>query len=242
MNLTKYFDRCFVLNLDNRPDRWEQFVKMADSNGVTGYERYRAVHGDSCQPPDWWRAGAGAWGCLMSHLRLAQDCLMDGLDNYLVFEDDAVFSEDFCERLPSIMQEIGDLKGDWDMLYLGGQHLYRETFPPYPYRTGIVKCHNVNRTHAFAVNARFMVKFSQHIIHAPDYLSNYIHPIQEDLDNGIKGVNEWMDHIDHQLGRIHPHVVTLACNPWLCGQAASSSSINGAMQDEQWWNDTGWGK
>ena len=225
INLKEHFDKVYVINLDIRPDKWETFKKRADAAGITGYERVRGIEGDKSPHPHWWRAGNGSWGCLMSHFRIAQDALMDGLDNYLVFEDDACFSEDFAERLPVMMQEIKNLKGDWDMLYLGGQHLYKETSPPWHFRAGVVRCNNVNRTHAYAVSARFMVKFCQHIIHAPDYIN-----AKDDL------------HIDHQLGNIHRSITTLAAQPWLCGQAGGSSNVNGQMKEEEWWNDNGWGK
>lgn len=228
VNLKDYFGRAAVLNLDICPERWEDFNRRAAQAGVIGFERVRAIEGDKCPHPHWWTAGNGAWGCMMSHLRLAQDCLLDGLENYVVFEDDACFSEDFSERLPKLMAEIKALDGNWDMLYLGGQHLYRETSPPWHFRDGIVRCNNVNRTHAFAVNARFMVKFCQHIIHAPDYINSH-----------AKGFDM---HIDHQLGELHRGIITLAAQPWLCGQAENKSNVNGREHAEQWWHDNGWGK
>lgn len=235
IDLRNYFDRIYVMNLDICPERWNKFQEVAEKAGVTGFERYRAIHGDTCQHPAWWRSGNGAWGCLMSHLRIAQDALMDGLQNYLVFEDDVVFRTDFAERLPKIMER---LEGEeWDQLYLGGQHLYKETSQPWPYREGIVRCRNVNRTHAFAVNKRFMLNFSQHIIHAPDYLESH-----RKWENSDGSSGEFMNHIDHQLGQLHDrrqHII-LAAHPWLCGQGENSSNVSGQLTEEQWWDDNGW--
>ena len=235
LDLTEHFGGAFVLNLDCRPDRWDQFQERAAAAGITGFTRFRAVHGDSCPHPAWWRAGNGAWGCLMSHVRVCQDALMDGLRSYVVFEDDAVFSPDFADRLPGIMERLKETP--WDQLHLGGQHLHVEAGPPWPFCKGVVRCRNVNRTHAFAVNRQFMAKFQQHVLHFPDYLARYTAP---DAD----GKGEWMPHIDHQLGYLHERreSVTLAVNPWLCGQAAGPSSINGMEQEEQWWPETGWGQ
>jgi GR25 family glycosyltransferase involved in LPS biosynthesis len=236
MNLTDYFSKVFVINLDKNPERWDAFQERAAEKNITGFQRFRAVHGDVCRHPAWWRAGNGAWGCLMSHAGIAQEALMDNLDNYLVLEDDVVFSSDFCDRLPLVMKAIqGDV---WDQLYLGGQHLYKETSPPWPYADGVVRCLNVNRTHAMAINRRFMLKFYQHILHAPDYLEKHLHP------DPVKKIKEWFPHIDHQLGYLHErknHVI-LATNPWLCGQAAGPSQINGQVKREEWWNDQGWYK
>lgn len=233
LDLQSCFGGAFVLNLDSRPDRWEQFQERAAAARITGFTRVRAVHGDSCPHPAWWRAGGGAWGLLMTYARLVQDALMDGLPNFVVFEDDAVFSADFATRLPEVMERLKETP--WDTIYLGGQHLWQEAGPPWPFCKGVVRCRNVNRTHAFAINRQFMVKFHQHILHFPDYLARYIPPDSE-------GKGEWMPHIDHQLGYLQEtrQHVTLAVNPWLCGQAAGKSDINGADQVEQWWGDLGW--
>jgi hypothetical protein len=167
--------------------------------------------------------------------------MMDGLSNYLVFEDDAVFSPDFAERLPEIMETVEGT--EWDQLYLGGQHLWVESGPPWPHRKGLLRCRNVNRTHAFVINARFMAKFCQHILHAPDYIESHVPPVPpDDLGNGE--VKEWSRHIDHQLGVLHERRedTILAANPGICGQAAGASDILGELKDEEWWNDNGWGK
>ena len=225
LELTKYFDKVFVVNLDCRPDRWKRFQERATAAGVTGYERYRAIEGDKCHHPQWWRAGNGAWGCLMTHLRIAQDASLDGLKSYLVFEDDVVFSDDFAKRVPEIMEALKD--SDWDQLYLGGQHLYVESSPPWPYRDGVVRAMNINRTHAYAVSDRFVHKFQRHIIHAPDYIH-----AKSDM------------HIDHQLGVLHERKedIILGAHPWICGQAADSSNITGSEKEEEWWQDEGWYK
>lgn len=224
-DLRRFFGGAYVLNLDTRPDRLADFNRRLEEAGLTGVTRYRAIEGDKCPHPAWWRAGNGAWGCMMSHARLCQDALLDGLSSYLVFEDDVVFTPDFAERLTWIMNRL--IGVEWDQLYLGGQHLHVEAGPPWPFRKEIVRCRNVNRTHAFAVNARFMVKFQQHVLHAPDYIGAAF-----DM------------HIDHQLGLLHERREDriLAANPWLCGQAAGSSNITGTEKPEEFWNSTGWGE
>lgn len=241
IDLSQYFDRVLVMNLDCCPERWQKFEETAKEAGITGYQRFRAIHGDTCEHPAWWRAGNGAWGCLMSHHQIVQTALLDGLENYLVFEDDVVFSQDFCERLPRLMDR---LKGEeWDQFYLGGQHLYIETSPPWPWRQELIRCRNVNRTHAFAVNKRFMKQFYQHIMYAPDYIDS--HKEWESIDEITKEVkhHEQFHHIDHQLGDLHNRVQhnIIAAEKWLCGQGANNSNINGQLQEEQWWHDKGWG-
>lgn len=221
LNLKDYFATVKVVNLDKFPDRWTAFKNRAAKLGVTGFDRFSGVLGDAAWPPVWWRAGNGAWGCLMSHLHIVQRHLSDGNQGHLLlFEDDAVFGERFPERVKAIMEEVGD---DWDMLYLGGQHLHMHRQKPKRHKGDIevIRPYNINRTHGFAVNKRFAAKFQQHIIHAPDYI----------------GYN-WVAHIDHQLGVLHEsgeHKI-LAAQPWVCGQAAGKSWTSGKLTKELWWN------
>ena len=238
IDLTRYFGGAFVLNLDSRPERFDSFSARARNAGISGFSRYRAIHGESCKPPHWWKTGGPSWGCLMSHLRVAQDAIMNGLESYLVFEDDAIFVPDFADRLVGIMERLEGV--EWDQLYLGGQHMHMESGPPWPFRKEIVHGRDITRTHAFAVNARFMEKFVQHIMHFPDYVKSY----REWGDSKVEGRKHWhMDHIDHHLGSLHrkrEHVI-LAANPWLCGQAEGPSDILGKDKEEMWWPELGWG-
>jgi len=228
LNLLDYFDKVYCINLDSRPERWELFEKRMHENGLEGCVRFQAVDGNKCPAPAWWRSGDGAWGCMSSHLRICQNALMEGLENYLVFEDDVVFRKDFIFHFSQIMKEISTLNNNWDMFYLGGQHLYVESARPYPFKTpNLLKCYNINRTHAFALNKRVMRKFSQHIVHAPDYIN-------------WQGDPAWPPHIDHQLGILHPQIVTIAAKDWLCGQSAGTSNVSNQQLPEHWWHDKGW--
>lgn len=243
VDLKKWFSHVRVVNLDkfcgesdrydpdceHTTDRWGAFQEKAKKAGFTGFERERAIEGDLNNPPVWWRAGNGAWGCLMTHLRIAQDAIADGGQKHLlVFEDDCVFKSNFSNRLQKIMDEVGD---DWDMLYLGGQHLEHHGKPwREEGQKEVINGFNINRTHAFAVNRRFLVKYAQHIIHAPDYI---------DLPGKGKA---W--HIDHQLGNLHEPTSSggggtykiLAAHPWICGQDAGVSWTSGRKTGKNWWD------
>lgn len=216
----KWFGSTKVISLEKFPARWLAFKARAEKAGIIGFEKFNAIEGDKTPAPVWWRAGAGAWGCLMSHLHVVQRHLTSNKGHLLLLEDDCLFSEDFTERLPKIMEEVGD---DWDMLYLGGQHLHINRDRPWKCKTDInvIHPHNLNRTHAFAVNSRFLVKYQQHIIHAPDYIGH-----------------DFVAHIDHQLGVLHErkeHNI-LAVHPWICGQAEGQSWTSGRKVKEMWWH------
>ncbi|WP_009960935.1 hypothetical protein [Verrucomicrobium spinosum] len=120
------------------------------------------------------------------------------------------------------MKQVPD---DWGQIYLGGQHLKDAT--PVPASPYVLKCHCVNRTHAFAVHSRAMVRMHQHIWHAPDYIQ---HP------------GGW--HIDHQLGIAHERGDWPVYSPsyWIAGQDEEWSNISGRYNSRHWWHPREWSR
>lgn len=215
----------FVINLPFKPDRRERISRhLVEMGLVRSAEEIRwvkAISGDWCWPPHWWRSGNGSWGCLMSHLRIVQDALMEGLESYLVLEDDAVFQPQALEMLERLMREVPQ---DWDQIYLGGQHLKPvEEVPGAPF---VLRANNVNRTHGFILRRRAFARFQQHIMHAPDYIEHH----------------RW--HIDHQLGLAHERREWNVYAPawWICGQEEGGSNISGRTNPRQWWHPQGYSR
>ena len=215
--LTEHFERIFVINLPYKRDRRERLTRhleqmqLADPGSL---HWVRAVSGEICPPPGYFKAGGGAWGCLQSHLRIAQDAAMDRLHNYLVLEDDVVFHEQSGSDLARLMAELPD---DWGQVYLGGQHL--KDPEPVEGSPFVFRCRNVNRTHAFALRNAAFPAFQQHICHAPDYIDR-----------------PW--HIDHQLGIAHERGDWKVYAPawWIAGQEEGSSNISGRKTPRYWWH------
>ena len=218
--LSEFFERVFIINLPGKADRRDRLERHLYELGLArpgDLAWVRAVSGDLCWPPPYFKAGGGAWGCLQSHLRVAQDAAMDGLESYLVLEDDAVFDRRSSGFLRQFMNELPE---DWGQIYLGGQHLHEPGTVP---GTSLVyRCHNVCRTHAYAVHKRALGRFQQHIGEAADYMAR----------------GQW--HLDHQLGLAHERDVwpTYAPAWWLAGQEEGSSNISGRRNPRLWWHLT----
>lgn len=157
--LLDYFERVFVINLRFRQDRRESLSENFRRSGLIDPEAVTwvpAVDGRLCPPPEYFSAGPGAWGCYQTHLRIVQDAAMDGLGNYLVIEDDTIFSPHASELLKSFMNQV---PGDWDQLFLGGQHLSEPEVVPY--RPMVLRAGQVHRTHAFALRNTVFNHFQQ---------------------------------------------------------------------------------
>ena len=223
-SLPDHFPRIVLLSLSTHRDRADAALTRLEESGMArrgDVTVMRAWPGNVAPAPGWFRAGNGAWGCLMSHVRAVQEALLDGMERVLILEDDIVFHPRAPQWLERLMRDVPE---DWDQLYLGGQHL-KETspLPGCPY---IWRAKNVNRTHAYALHRRVYAKFLQHVLHAPDYIRR----------------GAW--HIDHQLGVAHERADWRTYAPawWLCAQEAGGSSISGRTNPRMWWQPSVYAK
>ena len=229
MQLTEAFERVYILNLPFKEDRRQRLSAHLDALGLVdwpGVKWQRAVCGDWCPPPAFWGAGNGAWGCLLSHAMILIDAIHDGLESYLVLEDDVCFVPQAADLLAEFMAAV---PADWGQIYLGGQHLHKA---PTLVAPGVVRPHNINRTHAFAARKPHFARILQHILHYPDYMK----PKFTDAGLAIKlESNRW--HVDHQLGRAHEagHWPVYCPEWWIAGQEAGPSNISGKTNPRQWW-------
>lgn len=205
------FDKAVVISLPRRPDRLAAFqARMAAAWPGMGCEVFRAVDGQREAMPEGWGGTPGAWGCYRSHLAVIEQALEDGVCRLVVFEDDATFAPDFAERLADL-----SIPTDCEQLYLGGEHLK----PPQPGPPGLVRGRNVNRCQAYAVLGRStMLTIRDHLRWDPA---------------------RWTaaHNVDHHLGILHEdgQLAVYAADPWLCGQAAGPSDIDGRTWPERWW-------
>ncbi len=203
------FERAFVLNLRDRPQRLEGFRKrLPQCDWLPEVETWNAVSGQMCYPPDNWHAGGGAWGCYRSHMQIMEYCLNNRVQSYIVFEDDAQFSEDF----DAARQFIENLPDDWQMAYFGGQLMHVRTHPPTRINENVLRPYNVNRTHCFALSRSGMqavYKFCSQL------------PFERSF------------HIDHHLGRFHEDArnAVYCPNTWYVGQHGDKSDISGRQED-----------
>lgn len=140
--LNEIFDRIVVLNLDKRTDRLEAFDKQAKEIGFT-YERFAAFEAD---PPKFTLRDA----CKKGHQTIMKQAIDDGVNNLLIFEDDALFVEDFNAKLADVYNKI---PADWDMFYLGAWHLHFK-----PYTEGVVKMVENYSAHAYGISKKYLSK------------------------------------------------------------------------------------
>lgn len=215
---------AWCISLDRRPDRWRDFTSECPI--LDCVRHFPAFDGERLCVPKGIRLPAGAWGCMLSHLAIWREAicrgwhLNDGV--VVVFEDDAIFAEDFASRSIEAMQS---LPWGWGMFYFGGQHTHASERRPVGIAPGVDQAYSVNRTHAYAIRGKA------------------ISTAYRDLANPMLAMQQQQMHIDHRLEILHRdgRIGVFSANPWLCGQAAGTSDIQRQSRPdgERWWHPDG---
>lgn len=145
-DINEAFPHKFCINLDRRPERWEQMRAKFERCGVQGVARFAAVDGQQAIVPANWSDSPGAYGCLRSHLEIITEARRVGWPNVLIFEDDAVLDPELQEKFSSYFQQVPD---DWEMLHFGAHHVAT----PVEVSANVVRITGANSTFAYALNA-----------------------------------------------------------------------------------------
>lgn len=220
-DLRKFFDLVVVLNLPSRMDRWRRFQQRLPSDWPFAPPlRFPAIDGRSLTRPAWWRGGAGAWGCYLSHMAILRDCLRHGVESVLILEDDVAFAPDFSEQVRSY---IAHLPSDWQFIYFGGQHIQVELGGPTRVNAWVYRPYNVNRTHAYALRGQSILQ------RVYDFLN-------------IEAEWPLPHHIDHRLGALHKKLQSGLYVPknWLAIQAQDRSDIAGKKVETMFFRGAQW--
>ena len=124
--------KTYIVNLDRRPDRWENFIKNAKDLDFLNYERFSAVDGklikNSSQLQQIFESNdyymrRGMVGCLLSHVKIYTELINSEYDYFTVLEDDVEFTPDFKNKYDNIMSQVNNK--NWDLIFLG--HHVRDT-------------------------------------------------------------------------------------------------------------------
>jgi len=108
MEAFKYFDKVYCINLESRPDRWQESVDAFASVGITNYERIPGVV-----------ASSGRVGCIRAICNSVEKALAAGYESVLICEDDIHFPRDPEHTNNKLNAALQQLPSDWDALYLG---------------------------------------------------------------------------------------------------------------------------
>jgi len=144
MELKKYFDKIYCINLDKRLDRWNKVSTEFEKYGLTNQvEKFTAIDGKNLIN----NTGLldGELGILETHINLIKKCKNDNLKNVLIMEDDVYFTDEF-NNLDLFMSFVPK---DWDLLFFGGNHIYGNL--PIKINEKIIKTNHTVALHCVAI-------------------------------------------------------------------------------------------
>ena len=141
--INEFFGKVLCINLDRRPDRWEEVQKEFERHGRLAVERLAAVDGKL--HPVLGRLTPGETGCRMSHVA-ALEIAAQSAKPTLILEDDVEFQDYFVNFFADHIDGLPE----WDLLYLGGNHVLPLTNGKFP----VGRVRRTFTTSSYAVNAR----------------------------------------------------------------------------------------
>lgn len=139
MDITLNTCEVKIINLDSRPDRWEQVKDEVVKIGITNYSRFPGI------------TKGGVWrGSVLSHWT----CVTAANDLILILEDDVVFADNVNEILPKALSQLPD---DFDMFYIGANvKLPADRYSENLFR--VTKGVHTNHAILFSGNARRIIR------------------------------------------------------------------------------------
>jgi GR25 family glycosyltransferase involved in LPS biosynthesis len=147
------------INLDRRADRWVSCLSEFERVGLSP-RRISAVDGRELPPHS--KLLPGEVGCRASHELVLSEAASKSVPT-LIFEDDVVFSQDASGRAPVL---IGLLPSDWDIVYLGGNHVRRPHSIGLP--SGIVRPTRIFTTGSYMVTPAGATRLLSAVKSSPD--------------------------------------------------------------------------
>jgi len=212
-----FFSDVFVINQLSRDDRAREVREELRKIGCDKFTLFKAV-----EPEDVSELGVmpdrriRRMCCTLSHLSVLKQAKAMGLESVLIFEDDAVFEDDFLAQLPAVFDFLNSTP--WDMFYFGVNHVR----PPLnTERENIKKVTHGYALHAYAIHSRFL-----------DYAINLITYGSPNVNKGV-ALSEMINHapIDVLYASVQSKHDVYSVFPRLVYQRIGYSDIEGKIED-----------
>lgn len=121
MRVNEFFDHVFVINLKRRFDRLIFITQELEKHNIEA-EVIEAIDGNDLElreiiSSDGLKCSRGDIACALSHSKVCKLAKKRGYKNYLVLEDDGIFSDNFEIKFSDY---INQLPLDWQFIYIGG--------------------------------------------------------------------------------------------------------------------------
>ena len=173
--INEAFPYKVCINLDRRPERWQQMLLKFEQHGIHSVRRFSALDGENLSVPAHWIHTRGAYGCLRSHTQVVREARELGISSVLIFEDDVVFDAQLQKKFSSYIEQ---LPPGWDMLFFGALHKDE----PIKLSENIARLTRSNSTYAYALRNTVFDAFIELNERAEDVLDNNSFILQQQFN------------------------------------------------------------
>jgi GR25 family glycosyltransferase involved in LPS biosynthesis len=217
MGINDYFDKIYCINLDRRPDRWEENCLPQFKELGMEVERFSACDGKTEVDLGHGDVYNAELAGTISHLKAIKKAKEEGVERLLLLEDDVVFSTNGNTNTSEMFSErIKQVPEDWDILFFGGNHVGdMSNVSP-----GVVKLNGSYAIHACGIkNTAFDIMIT--------HLERNIDKVMGDKETRIKPSVA----ADYFLAQLHRSLGVYCFIPHLAWQKDGHSDIQNAYMD-----------
>ena len=137
----------YCLSLERRQDRREKVEPNIRKVGIDfkwawAIDGYKLEYDPESIPHPYMRDRPGTVGICLSYKAMFEKAKENKLPHIFILEDDVVFSDDFSDKNQDFLHNVPQ---DWDMIYLGGNHLDHH---PIKINEHVSKCVSTRSSHA----------------------------------------------------------------------------------------------
>ena len=149
MNALDLFNKVYVINLDQHPFRLQKVTERLTKLNIT-FTRLKGCTVEGTAYEGRCENRPGLAGNALSHLAAITEAWETGLENVLIFEDDAILADDLNDWIPPLSEQLS--RCEWGLFFMGlkievdGMRLDRNLW----------QVKDSYHTHAFAVHRRAM--------------------------------------------------------------------------------------
>ena len=205
------YDKIYVINLDKRLDRREQFTNSVKTSDISkiDYEWFKAVDGSKIDinkiyltpkakkelnlieirgyRTKHYQLTKGAIGCYLSHVNLWNEIKKNNIKNTLIFEDDVNLPNNINQL---INNEIKHIPSDWDIILLGHIILKGKKYKNY------YKVERFWLLHSYIINIGAVNKILN---------SNTLFPMSQQIDSYLSEISDYLNIygiVNNKIGQI----------------------------------------
>lgn len=130
MNIFDFFEKIYLINLEERQDRLEKSLINFNNYGINNFEKFNGVKINDNDYTSLLEKDKSQLGCSLSFYRVINDAYSKNFSSILIFEDDFEFIHSKEDTDLFLKRSIDNLPFDWDIFYLGANIMYDYTNCP----------------------------------------------------------------------------------------------------------------